>query len=209
MKPELDEKLCKKYPKIFRDRHASMTTTAMCWGFECGEGWYSIINHLCSNIQGHIDWKRKERARDIRFNRALKRALVGDKSSLIKYHTYKGSISEFAMKRVEEDITAAKFRDVSPKINQVVAEQVKEKFGGLRFYYRGGDEFISGLVRMAESMSYVTCEVCSSPAKQTTGGWIVTMCQPCIDSREERRQRELDEYNAKHKAEYEKLEKGN
>jgi hypothetical protein len=209
MKTELDEELCKKYPKIFRDRHASMMTTAMCWGFECGEGWYSIINHLCSNIQGHIDWKRKERARGLRFNRALKRALAGDKSSLIKYHTYKGSISEFVMQRVEEDIAAAKFTDVTPKVKQVVAEQVKEKFGGLRFYYRGGDEFISGLVRMAESMSYVTCEVCSNPAKSSTGGWIVTMCQPCIDSREERRQRELDEYNAKHKAEYEKLEKGN
>jgi hypothetical protein len=209
MKPELDEELCKKYPKIFRDRHASMMTTAMCWGFECGEGWYSIINHLCSNIQGHINWKRKERARDLRFNRALKRALAGDKSSLIKYHTYKGSISEFVMRRVEEDISAAEFRDLTPKINQVVAEQVKEKFGGLRFYYRGGDEYISGLVRMAESMSYVTCEVCSSPAKQTTGGWIVTMCKPCTDSREERRQKELDEYNAKHKDTYEKLEKGN
>lgn len=209
MKTKLDEELCKKYPKIFRDRHASMMTTAMCWGFECGEGWYNIIDKLCANIQGHIDWKRKQRTRDLKFNRALKKALAGDNSSLIKYHTYKGSISEFVMRRVEEDIAAAKFTDVAPKINQVVAEQVKEKFGGLRFYYRGGDECISGMVRMAESMSYVTCEVCSNPAKPTNEGWIVTMCQPCLDSREQRRQQELDEYNAKHKDVYEKLEKGN
>lgn len=39
------------------------------------------------------------------------------------------------------------------EIDQVVAEQVKEKFGTLRFYYRGGDEFVSGLVSMAEGMS--------------------------------------------------------
>lgn len=177
MKQELDTALCEKYPKIFRDRYASMMTTAMCWGFECGEGWYSIIDHLCSNIQGHIDWKRKERARDLRFNRALKRALAGDKSSLIKYHTYKGSISEFVMRRVEEDIAAAKFTDVTPKVTQVVAEQVKEKFGGLRFYYRGGDEYISGLARMAESMSYVTCEVCGNAGKTNGGGWIRTLCE--------------------------------
>ena len=34
---------------------------------------------------------------------------------------------------------------------QVVVEQVKEKFGGLRFYYQGGDEQIHGMVRMAEA----------------------------------------------------------
>src|SRR5690606_25822126 len=26
-----------KYPKIFRDRHGSMTETAMCWGFDVGD----------------------------------------------------------------------------------------------------------------------------------------------------------------------------
>ncbi len=210
MKQALDEDLCKKYPKIFRDRYADMRTTAMCWGFECGEGWYNIIDKLCANIQSHIDWKRKQRTRDLKFNRALKKALAGDKSSLIKYHSHKGSISEYAMQCVEEEIAAAKFTDVTPKVNQVVAVQVKEKFGGLRFYYDGGDEYISGLVSMAESMSYITCEVCSNPAaKATNSGWIVTMCQPCLDSREERRQKELDEYNANHKEAYKKLEKGN
>jgi hypothetical protein len=38
MKQELDEQLCAKYPKIFVNRHADMKTTAMCWGFECGDG---------------------------------------------------------------------------------------------------------------------------------------------------------------------------
>jgi len=37
MKQELDELLCKKYPKIFKDRYADMQTTAMCWGFEHDE----------------------------------------------------------------------------------------------------------------------------------------------------------------------------
>ena len=207
MKPELDEELCKKYPKIFRDRHASMMTTAMCWGFECGEGWYSIINHLCSNIQGHIDWKRKERARVLRYNRALKRAVNGDVDALERYYIYPGNDkwTKWAEERAAEDVLKPVFKTVPGAVPQVVAEQVKEKFGGLRFYYRGGDEYISGLVRMAESMSYVTCEECGSPTKSTTGGWIVTMCQSCTDSREERRQRDLDEYNAKHEDAYQKM----
>jgi len=58
MKRKLDKQLCAKYPKLFRDRNAPINETCMYWGgFECGDGWYNIINQLCGNIQNHIDWK--------------------------------------------------------------------------------------------------------------------------------------------------------
>ena len=125
MKKELDEELCSKYPKIFANRNSPMTETAMCWGFECGEGWYNIIDQLCANIQSHIDWQEKQ-----------------------------GKV-----------------------VPQVVAEQVKEKFGTLRFYYRGGDDIIDGMVRMSESMSSVTCEECGAPGRCGGKGWISTRCE--------------------------------
>ena len=50
MKKELDDALCAKYPLIFKDRHADMRTTAMCWGFDCGDGWYALIDCLCSML---------------------------------------------------------------------------------------------------------------------------------------------------------------
>ena len=59
---------------------------------------------------------------------------------------------------------------------QVVIEQIKEKFGTLRFYYQGGDDFISGAVFLAESMSGSMCEECGAPGKQTKGGWVQTLC---------------------------------
>jgi hypothetical protein len=59
---------------------------------------------------------------------------------------------------------------------QVVVEQIKEKFGTLRFYYQGGDEFISGAVWFAESMSAGMCEECGAPGKRTQGGWVQTLC---------------------------------
>jgi len=55
MRKELDEKLVKEFPLLFKDRHASEMKTAMCWGFDCGDGWYFLIHHLCSTIQGRID----------------------------------------------------------------------------------------------------------------------------------------------------------
>ena len=62
------------------------------------------------------------------------------------------------------------------QVAQVVADQVKEKFGTLRFYYSGGDDIIDGMVRMAEAMTAVTCEVCGASGKQRSGGWIRTLC---------------------------------
>ncbi len=67
---------------------------------------------------------------------------------------------------------------------QVVVEQVKEKFGTLRFYYQGGDDFISGAVWLAESMSGQLCEDCGAPGKQTGGGWVRTLCDFHIAERE-------------------------
>jgi hypothetical protein len=58
-------------------------------------------------------------------------------------------------------------------------DQVKEKFGGLRVYYSGGDSYISGLVGMASTMSYKICEICGERGQPNKGGWIVTLCDKC------------------------------
>ena len=55
MSPELDALLCQRYPQIFADRHASMQTTCMCWGFSCGDGWFQLIDTLCANLQRMTD----------------------------------------------------------------------------------------------------------------------------------------------------------
>ena len=65
------------------------------------------------------------------------------------------------------------------ELHQPVAVQVKEKFGGLRFYVDNADDYTSGVIAMAESMSYRTCEYCGSPGKQNGKGWIKTTCVSC------------------------------
>lgn len=72
---------------------------------------------------------------------------------------------------------------------QVVAAQIKEKFGGLRFYYDGGDDTIEGMVSMAESWAAHTCETCGKPGKSRGGGWIRTLC----DEHEAERQKQMKE----------------
>ena len=61
---------------------------------------------------------------------------------------------------------------------EVRASQVKEKFGGLRFYIYNGNDDVGRVVDKAEQESYKICEVCGSHlgVKQTKG-WIITLCK--------------------------------
>ncbi len=45
---------------------------------------------------------------------------------------------------------------------QVTVTEVKEKFGGLRIYYRGGDDFVHGVFNFAETISVNVCAICGS-----------------------------------------------
>lgn len=65
---------------------------------------------------------------------------------------------------------------IPEEVPQVTVNQIKEKFGGLRFYYSGGDEQISGMVRMAEAWADIACEECGASGTRRSGGWIRTLC---------------------------------
>jgi hypothetical protein len=72
-------------------------------------------------------------------------------------------------------------------VPQVAVEQIKEKFGGLRFYYQGGDEYIHGMVTMAESWADLACEECGAIGKRRNGGWIRTLCDAHEAEHQERK----------------------
>ena len=174
MKLELDKLLCEKYPKMMVNRDKPMQETCMCWGFECGDGWFNILDQLMGNIQHHIDWKEKQRTSAMAYNLMAAQAKEGN------FDLFDDSMKdlnnpEYKAKRLSE-VIAGDFRPVPESIPQVTLDQIKEKFGTLRFYYTGGDDIIDGMVRMAESMSAVTCETCGNPGQQRGGGWIRTLC---------------------------------
>lgn len=57
--------------------------------------------------------------------------------------------------------------------------QVKEKFGGLRFYIGASNDDVFERVSKAEIESYDTCETCGEPGTSGGDGWITTRCVPC------------------------------
>ncbi|MCW6512851.1 hypothetical protein [Lichenifustis flavocetrariae] len=74
---------------------------------------------------------------------------------------------------------------------RLIVRQIKEKFGGLRFYYRLAPEIdrenptakaIRALVDEAESKSLHTCDTCGSAGLLREGsGWYATRCDEHAD----------------------------
>ena len=121
MKQELDDLLCERYPLIFANRRKSTQESCMGWGFACGDGWFTLIDTLCKQLQF---WTEHNHA------------------------------------------------------PQVVAVQVKEKFGRLCFYVREANDIQRGMIQLAEAMSVQLCEECGSPGQLlVAGGWHLTRCE--------------------------------
>lgn len=156
MDQKLDFFLVKKYPEIFEDRYKDMRETCMCWGFDCEDGWFNILNNACNLIQSHIKNIKNDNQRTEKY---LKKIENGEK------------VEDWIKKSYE----SGNFKILPvPKFK---ATQIKEKFGTLRFYYEGGDDFIEGIVSMAETMSANTCEVCGGLGELYNEGWLVTRCE--------------------------------
>ena len=72
-------------------------------------------------------------------------------------------------------------KDGQYKPAQVTCSQMKEKFGGLRFYTDGHDEVVEGMIKMAESMCDDKCQDCGSEEDLgMTSGWITVLCRNCV-----------------------------
>jgi hypothetical protein len=76
-----------------------------------------------------------------------------------------------------EELDELRDKMVMEEMEVPVASQVKEKFGGLRFYVDGANKEHHNFIWFAENMSYRTCEECGAPGKLYTGGWHRTLCK--------------------------------
>lgn len=121
MNRELEAKLVKKYPEIFKNIYGDPKQTCMCFGIECGDGWYDLLDRTCEALS---------------------------------------------------------------KIEPVpVAEQIKEKYGGLRFYVGSATDEQFQIIDAAETESYEICERCGAPGRPRGKGWITTLCDECNSKR--------------------------
>lgn len=160
MKKEFDDYLVKRYPNLFRERNAPANKTSMVYGFQCGDGWFNLLNMLCESIDNHI----KSIERNNKFNQRQLDLAAANKMD--EMHDWMRTAYE-------------KGELVIKKIPDVTVVEVKEKFGELRFSVKGADEQVHGMINMANSMSSTICEECGKPGKlsNTNSGWIRVLCK--------------------------------
>lgn len=159
MNSKLENYLYEKYPEIFKNHTKSMQESCMCWGCSCGDGWILLLDRLCSQIQSHIKNQHKE------------------------VEMYE----KWEMKDIlEGKPTIPRPEWAKEKIPQVHFEQVKEKFGALRIYIRGGDDEIRHMIDFVESLSRSICEDCGKfdfSVGSSTRGWIHSSCKSCASKK--------------------------
>lgn len=131
MKTELQAELFRRYPTIFRKPGEGRLQKEIApldeRGIECGDGWFTLIDRLCTACESEID------------------ALISQ------------GLTEVHWPRVA---------------------QIKEKFGGMRFYVNGSvtDELRALILAVEEEESRRTCEYCGAPGKLREGEWRHTYC---------------------------------
>jgi hypothetical protein len=72
--------------------------------------------------------------------------------------------------------------DKTPELSDIEVTEIKEKYGGLRFYINYGTDEIFDIIDEYEKKSYTICERCGKPGKLTKNNyrWYKTLCNNCI-----------------------------
>ena len=195
-----------------------MTQTAMCWGFDHGDGWFEIIWQLSLAIEEELaySWTKKRwllfkksffhswnafvyKLSPVRHDKQIR------EGSGTHEDPYRWTIIEKAkgdgLARIASKIFAEgeslnrrtwpyRLRTLGFKAfihwpnTGLAVQQVKEKFGTLR-YYCGGSETIFKFISLAERLSAVTCEDCGKRGTANNSRWITTLCEECRGERKQ------------------------
>ena len=240
MRKELEEKLFAIEPEFFNRK--DMRASLMCFGFECGNGWYPLVDVLIHEAKHRKDnpafVPNETYVEGSKFdyddpttmhNRPPLSCLPDNRKGWLEnpdrvereettgeysdcpFTTDPRKVRDFICidgnKVLKDSVDIYKkdkhwTYDLCPGCegtqhhiyyhhkcenwwNHFQIEQVKEKYGGLRFYVNGADDRYYGMIDFAESMSMRICEICGTWGTLVdTKGWLKTLCDSCRKNNE-------------------------
>lgn len=178
MSPDLQKKLVKRFPILYRGIYKSPSETCMCWGFTCGDGWYNIIWQLSLSIEEELNysWLTKILYKHID-------NIINTWNSIIK------TLPEDYWDRLSID-------------NLLTVAQVKQKFGTLRYYIESVPQNkrnqIYTYIDLAEFLTQYICEYCGDRGElDRSTGWVEVLCEVCKAEKQKRLKIENDYYKFK------------
>lgn len=153
-----------KYPDLFcKNDSGELECPCGAW---VPPGWHEIVDDLCGAITQYTKctyrtnmeitsnmyyfWNACTSFVDWCYKRFLKMFPKCNKWE------YNKPVFSFIEKFRQRSCKCVKYNKVYPPAVKI--DQIKEKFGGLRFYYSGGDDCVKGMVFMAEHLCSKTCD---------------------------------------------------
>ena len=179
---DFETRLMNKYPNLFyKNELGELNCPCGVW---VPQGWEKIVDNLCCAINNYITSTHR-----------TERQIISKKFYTWHYLYMFFDITQLWLIKLFPKLNNDKInkpfysflRKLRGKTNQycrwkkiyppqLKIDQVKEKFGGLRFYVSGGDREIQGMISFAEYLCGKTCEVSGEEGKLCTrGSWYKTL----------------------------------
>lgn len=155
MSPDLDKTLCAKYPLIFKNRHASPMESCFAFGFECGDGWYGVIDAMCEALT---------------YTYTIGLELEGEDVKKFGKDFITVTPPQVICDQCKEKFGTLRFyhhTELDPQIQELAESG---KYPDLRAILDRYHNFFGGIVHMAEVLSGRTCEVTGLPGEMHVSG---------------------------------------
>lgn len=166
MNEELEKKLCEKYPEMFKGTLRPVTESLMCFGCQCADGWYRIIDDVCRYLHTYASANRLPM---IEFTQIKEKY-----GSLRMYYKY-----AFAIRYGIIPVLLSHCSEfVKRKFGQAVAEKIFGQYAHRKTLVEYAD-IIDNTIEYAEFMSEHVCEICGSEGCIciNDNGWYRTLCE--------------------------------
>lgn len=179
---EFELYLINKYPDLFSENEKG-EKHCPC-GAWVPKGWETIVDELCGAItsytKGCYQSERVITSKMYYLWQNIGKFLDWSHKHYIKLFPklnkweYNKPFFSFVEKFRKRSHKYVKYNKVYPPAVKI--DQIKEKFGGLRFYYSGGDKKVDGMVTFASYLASKTCEVSGEKGELcSNGGWYKTL----------------------------------
>lgn len=144
-----------KYPLLFRNKDEREPINL--FGIECRSGWKSLLNNAFQLMYG--TYKHELRT--------------------YQYWTAQQASESTSQQKINDNQNIYANKLIEAESQLPIIAQIKEKFGTLRLYCDNVNDYVRGIIDLAEAMSAETCEVCGSRGNCVGGKWVQTLCREC------------------------------
>ena len=168
MKPELEKQLVEKYPTLFKFHGGSPKETCMAWGCEHDDGWYDLLDNLCSYIT-------------VLMKHSMYLSFKNGITESDKDGEYKGDFvtsPEVRFSQIKEKFAGLRiyfdvFHDLTEEQLAKFDEESYDK-EYTKFY-----KDVSSAIDFTEFLSHKTCEICGKKGRVYRDAWWKTLCPDC------------------------------